>query len=56
MQEVRDKFPIKTTPNRIGELTYKAINELRGALYANAANIPTMLRGRGRNGHIDLTL
>ena len=41
VEDVRKKFPIKNIPNTIGDPTYKAINELREALYSNAAVIPT---------------
>ena len=44
---VRARFPIKNTTKIIGELTYKAINDLREALYENEAAIPTMLGGGG---------
>ena len=47
VEDVRAKFPIKNIPYIIGEPTYKAINEIREALYLNAAVIPTMLGGRG---------
>ena len=47
VKDIRETFPIKTIPNIIGEPTYKAINELREALYANAAAIHTMLGGGG---------
>ena len=55
VEDIREKFPIKNIPKIIGEPTYKAINKLREALYANAATIPMMLRGR-RNGHIGLLM
>ena len=55
LEYVRGKSPIKTIPNIIVEQTYKAINELREALYMNAADNPMMLRG-GRNGHIGLLM
>ena len=48
-------IPIKTTPKIIGEPTYKAINELQEALYANVAVIPTTLGG-GQNVHIGLLM
>ena len=47
VEEVRAKLPIKTIPNIIGDTTYKAINELRDALYTDAAAINTMHRGGG---------
>ena len=57
VEYVRAKFPIKNIPNIIGEPTYKAINEIREALYLNAAVIPTMLGGGGgRNIHISLLM
>ena len=43
LEDVREKLPIKTIPNVIGDPTYKAINELREALYVNAATRPTTL-------------
>ena len=55
VEDIREKFTIKTTPKIIGDPTYKAINDLREALYANAATIPTMLGG-ARNGHIGLLM
>ena len=55
IEDIRAKFPIKTIPAIIGDPTYKAINDLREALYANAATIPTMLGG-ARNGHIGLLM
>ena len=33
IEDIWAKFNIKTTPNIIGEMTYKAIKELREALY-----------------------
>ena len=45
VEDVRAKFPIKNIPYIIGEPTYKAIYELREALYANATTIPTTLGG-----------
>ena len=47
VEDIREKLPIKTIPNRIGEPTYKAINEMREALYVNAATIPTTIGGEG---------
>ena len=47
VEDVRVKFHIKNITNIIGEPTYKAINELREALYLNVAAIPTTLE-RGR--------
>ena len=47
VKDIRSKLPIKTIPKIIGELTHKAINELRWALYANAAAIPPTLRRGG---------
>ena len=47
VEDLRAKFPIKNIPNVIVEPTYKAINELREALYLNVAAIPTTLE-RGR--------
>ena len=43
VEDVREKFPIKNIPNMIDDLTYKAINKLREALYTNAAAIPTTI-------------
>ena len=45
VEDVRANLPIKTIPNIIGETSYKAINEIREALYGNAAAIPTALEG-----------
>ena len=47
VEDIRAKFPIKTIPKIIGEPTYKATNNLREALYANTAAIPTALVGGG---------
>ena len=55
VEDIMVKLPIKTIPKIIGDLTYKAINELRKDLYANASVIPTALGG-GRNGHIGLLM
>ena len=55
VKDIKAKLLIKNTPKIIGESTYKAINKLREALYANLAAIPTTL-GRGRNGHIGLLM
>ena len=44
-EDIREKFPIKTTPKIIGEPNYKAINKMRGGLYENTSAIPTALRG-----------
>ena len=52
---IREKFPIKTTPEIIGEPTYKAINEVQMVMYINAASILTTLGG-GRNRHIGLII
>ena len=35
VKDVRAKVPIATIPNIIGDPTYRAINELIEALYAN---------------------
>ena len=43
VEYVRAKLTIKTIPNIIGETSYKAINEIREALYGNAAAIPISL-------------
>ena len=51
VKDIRAKYPIKTIPKIIGEPTYKAINDLREALYVNAAAIPTTIERDG-NGHI----
>ena len=51
MEDVRAKFTIKTIPNIIGDPTYKAVNELREALYANKSAISTMLEGRAQWTH-----
>ena len=51
VEDIREKLPIKTIPNIIGEPTYKAINELREALYANGSAIPTALRGGTKFPH-----
>ena len=49
VEDIREKFLIKTIPNIIGEPSYKAINDLRGALYENASAIPkTLGGGRGK--------
>ena len=55
VENIREKFPIKNIPMIIGDPSYKAINELREAWYANAAAIPTYIGG-GRNGHIVLII
>ena len=55
VEDIRSKFPIKNIPRIIGEPAYKAINELRKALYKNIVDIPTTLGG-GRNGHIGLLM
>ena len=55
VKDIRVKFTIKTIPAIIGEPTYKAINEVQEALYANSAATPTTLGG-GRNGHIGLIM
>ena len=55
VEDVRDKFAIKTITNIIGEPTYKAINNLREVLYANTAAIPTTSRGGG-NDHDGLIM
>ena len=55
VEDISGKFTIKTIPAVIGLPTYKAINEVLEALYANAAAIPTTLGG-GRNGHIALIM
>ena len=55
VKDIRAKLPIKMILGIIGNPTYKAINKLREALYANAAAIPKMLRG-GCNGHIGLLI
>ena len=55
VEYIRAKFPIKTIPKIIGETTYKAINKMRGGLYANTAAIPTALRGV-QNGHNGLLM
>ena len=54
-EDIREKFPIKTTPKIIGEPNYKAINKMRGGLYANTAATHTALRG-GQNGHTCLLM
>ena len=58
VEYIRAKFRIKTTPNIIGDPTYKAINDTRDVLCANAAAVPMTLGGRGggRNGHIGLIM
>ena len=53
VEDIREKLPIKNIPAIIGETTYKAINEVREALHANAVAIPTTFGG-GCNGHIGL--
>ena len=45
IEGVRAKLIIETIPNTFGDPTYKAMNELREALYANAASVPTTIRG-----------
>ena len=55
LEDVREKLPIKTIPNVIGDPTYKAINELREALYVNAADILTTIGG-GRNCNAELIM
>ena len=54
-EDIREKFPIKTIPKIIGDPNYKAINKMRGGLYANTAAIPTALRGV-QNGHNGLLM
>ena len=51
VKDIRAKLPVKTIPEIFGDLTHKAINELRGVLYANAATIPTMLRRGAKCTH-----
>ena len=51
VKDIRAKFPIKIILAIIGEPTYKAINEVWEAMYANSAAIPKTLGG-GRNGCI----
>ena len=53
VEYIRAKFRIKTTPNIIGDPTYKSIKELRKALYANAAAISKTLGG-WNNGHVGI--
>ena len=55
VKDIRAKLPIKMILGIIGNPTYKAINKLREALYANAAAIPKNLRG-GRYVHIGLLM
>ena len=43
VEDIMEKFPFKTIPTIIDEPTYKAINELREAMYENSAAIPTTL-------------
>ena len=43
VKDARETFPIKNITHIIGDPNYKAINELREAMYANAAAIPTTL-------------
>ena len=50
VEDVRSKLSIKNIPNIIGDLNYKAINDLREVMYANASSIPTTHGG----GHIGL--
>ena len=45
VEYIKEKFPIKTILRIVGDPTYKAINELREAMYANAAAIPTTIGG-----------
>ena len=45
VEDVRAKLTIKDIPNIIGEPNYKAINEIREALYENEAAIPTKIGG-----------
>ena len=58
VEDVRSEFPIKTIPIIISDPTNKAINDLREALYANAAAISAIIRGGGQwlrqvdHGHI----
>ena len=47
VEDVKAKFPIKTIPNMIGGPAYKAVNEMRQVMYANAATIPTTPRVGG---------
>ena len=54
VEYVRVDLPIKTTPNIIIEPAYKAINDLREVMYANAAAILTKFGGGRGNGHIGL--
>ena len=43
VKDARGTFPIKNITHIIGDPNYKSINELREAMYANAAAIPTTL-------------
>ena len=45
VENIMAKFPIKNDLEIIGEPTYKAINKVQEALYANAAVILTTLVG-----------
>ena len=45
VEDIREKSPIKNILAMIGEPTYKAINKVQEALYANAAVILTTLVG-----------
>ena len=47
VEDARDKIPINTITNIIGDPNYKAINYLRGELYSNADAIPKTLGGGG---------
>ena len=47
VEAVWAKLSIKIIPKFIGEPNYKVINELREALYVNAASIPTMIWREG---------
>ena len=55
VEDIKAKFPIKNILRIVGDPTYKTINELREAMYANAAAIPTTIGG-GYNGHIGLPM
>ena len=55
VRDIRSKFLIKIIPEIIGGPTYRAVNKVCEALYANASAIPTTLGG-GHNGHIGLIM
>ena len=56
VEYVRAKLTIKTIPNIIGETSYKAINEIKEALYGNVSGIPMELEGGGGGVAVDASV